>query len=217
MAVVARRKAPLESLVRDIAAGGGAALALEGDVNDVAIHARLYDDIERALGPVDILVNNAGMADDKPAVEVTPEIYDQLMSINVRAAYFLSTELARRLIAAKRPGNVINISSVAGSQVQTGLTLYCLSKAALSMTTRSLAREWARFDIAVNALAPGYIETEMTGPWFKTEGGLKQIKGFPRRRLQPIESLDGILLLLASRRGQGFTGSVVQVDDGQYI
>ena len=217
MAVVARRKAPLEALVHDIAAAGGAALALEGDVNDVATHTRLYDDIERALGPVDILVNNAGMANDKPAVEVTPEIYDQLMSINMRAAYFLSTELARRLIAAKRPGNIINISSVAGSQVQTGLTLYCLSKAALSMTTRSLAREWARFDIAVNALAPGYIETEMTGPWFKTEGGLKQIKGFPRRRLQPIQSLDGILLLLASRQGQGFTGSVVQVDDGQYI
>ncbi len=217
VAVVARRGDRLANLVTEIEAAGGTAFALTTDVGNTAGLTKMFDDIEGAFGMVDILVNNAGVNADKWAVDITPDDFDTVMNVNVRACYFLATEMARRLIAAKRPGNIINLASVRSIHVQPQLSLYNISKAAIHMMTRCHAREWARYGISVNAMAPGYIETEMTRDWFATELGQKQIRGWPRRRLQEIESLDAVLLLLASAQGGGMCGSVVQVDDGQFI
>ena len=114
-------------------------------------------------------------------------------------------------------GRIINIASIGAHTVLPGLTIYCMTKAAVGMMTRSLAKEWARHQINVNAMCPGFIETELNSDWFGTEGGRKQIKGWPRRRLGVEEDLDGTLLLLASDHGRFITGSLFTIDDGQSL
>jgi NAD(P)-dependent dehydrogenase (short-subunit alcohol dehydrogenase family) len=173
--------------------------------------------VEAALGPIDILVNNAGMSVRGLATEIAADDFDRVMSTNVRAPFLLATEVGRRMIASKRQGRIINVASIGSFRVLPGLAAYCTSKAALAMLTQCLAREWARHGINVNALCPGYIETELNGPWFQSERGLAQIKNFPRRRLAEATDLDGMLLLLSSEASRGITGSILTVDDGQAL
>jgi NAD(P)-dependent dehydrogenase (short-subunit alcohol dehydrogenase family) len=163
------------------------------------------------------LVNNAGMNITKPALDIQPDEYQTIISTNMNAPFFLATELARRHIAAKTAARIINISSVGGTRVLPGITPYCMSKSGILMMTRGLAREWARHDINVNAICPGYIETEINDFWWQTDGGQKQINSFPRRRLAGQQDLDGALLLLAGPQGSGMTGTSITVDDGQFI
>ena len=165
----------------------------------------------------DILINNAGLSITKPAVETTPEDYETVLNTNLTAPFFLSTELAKHHIKAETEARIINIASVGGYRVLPGNTTYCVSKSGIMMMTRSLAREWTRYNINVNTICPGYIETEINDYWWKTEGGQKQIKSFPRRRLGEKSDLDGSILLLAGPLGKGMTGSSITVDDGQYI
>ena len=212
-----RRADRLTSLQKEIEAEGGQTLALALDVTKTETLAATYDAIEAGLGPVDILVNNAGLNVQSAATELSAEDYDAMMDTNLRAAFFMATECAKRMIARGSGGRVLNIASIGAHTVLPGLAVYCMSKAGIAMMTKSLAREWGRYDINVNAMCPGFIETELNDEWFASQGGQKQIAGFLRRRLGKAEDLDGTLLLLASDAGRLITGSLFTVDDGQSL
>ncbi|MGI9439413.1 MAG: SDR family NAD(P)-dependent oxidoreductase [Parvibaculales bacterium] len=187
------------------------------DVNALDKIPEFFAHLAQAEIMPDILINNAGMNIAKSALDMQPEDVNMIMSTNMIAPFFMATEFARHHIAAKQSARIINIASVGATHVLPSLTPYCMSKAGIMMMTRGLAREWARFDINVNAICPGYIETEINDFWWKSEGGQKQIARFPRRRLGEMSDLDGVLLLLAGGQGKGINGSSFTVDDGQYI
>jgi NAD(P)-dependent dehydrogenase (short-subunit alcohol dehydrogenase family) len=151
------------------------------------------------------------------AADISASDFDKVLATNLRAPFLLATEVGRRLMAAKREGRIINIASIGAFRVLPGTTPYCISKAGVAMMTQCLAREWARKGINVNALCPGFIETELNDEWFASEKGKAQIATFPRKHLQQATDLDGMLLLLASDASRAITGSVLTVDDGQSI
>jgi NAD(P)-dependent dehydrogenase (short-subunit alcohol dehydrogenase family) len=217
VALAGRRIDRLDSLKREIEEAGGRAAAIPLDVTDEKAIAPALDAAERALGAIDILVNNAGLSVLGLAVELSAADFDMVMATNLRGPFLLATEVGRRLIAAKREGRIINIASIGAFRVLPGTTPYCVSKAGLAMMTQCLAREWARKGINVNALCPGYIETELNSEWFAGEKGKKQIAGFPRQRLAQESDLDGMFLLLASDASRTITGALLTVDDGQSL
>jgi NAD(P)-dependent dehydrogenase (short-subunit alcohol dehydrogenase family) len=215
--ITARREEKLTELQNEINAQGGAAFAFALDVTDLdKLPVFFYNLRAKDLMP-DILVNNAGMNVQKPALDYTPGDYRQVLDTNLTAPFFLATEFARHHISQGSAARIINIASVGGYNVLPGLTPYCTSKSGIIMMTRGLAREWARSEINVNTICPGYIETEINDFWWQTDGGKKQIASWPRRRLAAKKDLDGALLLLAGPQGSGMTGSTITVDDGQYI
>jgi NAD(P)-dependent dehydrogenase (short-subunit alcohol dehydrogenase family) len=221
VALMARRTDRLESLVAEITAAGGRAVAIALDVSDAAAIGAALDKAEAALGPVSIMVNNAGVGGDGMALEMTTEVFDDTFAVNVRGVYFGAREAAKRMlasgVAARGEARIVNIASIAGFNQLPGLTVYCASKAAVVSLTKGLAREWARSGVAVNGICPGYIETEINADWFKTEGGEKQIKGFPRRRLMDENVLDESLLMLAGPTARFITGTLITIDDGQTL
>lgn len=215
--ITARRVEKLQELANAIQAAGGTAHPVELDVTDIEAIPAFFSGLNDAGHMPDILVNNAGMNVVKPALEYTPADYHQVLDTNLTAPFFLATEFARHHIEQGNAARIINIASVGGYNVLPGLTPYCTSKSGIIMMTKGLAREWARHDINVNAICPGYIETEINDFWWKTEGGKKQMAGWPRRKLAQKSDLDGALLLLAGPQGNGMTGTSITVDDGQYI
>lgn len=217
VALAGRRAERLESVKREIEAAGGRATAVVLDVTDAPKIAPALDQAEKELGPIDILVNNAGLSVFGLAAEISPVDFDKVIATNLRAPFLLATEVARRMIAAKREGRIINVASIGSFRVLPGVTAYCVSKAGLAMMTQCLAREWARKGINVNAICPGYIETELNGEWFASEKGKAQIAGFPRKRLAKESDLDGMFLLLASNASRTITGALLTVDDGQSL
>lgn len=217
VAIAARRTDRLAALKAEIEAAGGACVCIALDVTDAARIPLAVQEAEKALGPIDILVNNAGMNSFGMVVDLADEGFDAVMNTNVRGPFFLAREVGRSMIARGQGGRIINIASIGALKVLPGLTAYCISKAAIAMMTRCLAREWARHDINVTAICPGYIETEINDDWFASEGGQKQIKSFPRKRLAREDDLDGMLLLLASDQSRAITGSLLTVDDGQSL
>ncbi|MDB5456192.1 MAG: Short-chain dehydrogenase [Caulobacter sp.] len=221
VALAARRTDRLATQVGAIEAAGGRAFAVPLDVADAAAIGPALDQVEAQLGPISILVNNAGVGGEGMALEIAIEDFDRTMDVNVRGVFFAAREAARRMIAsgeaAADRARIVNIASIAAHTVLPGLSAYCASKAAVAMLTKALGREWARHQIAVNALCPGYIETEINADWFAGEGGQKQIKGFPRRRLLEPSDLDAALLMLAGPAARGITGTLITVDDGQSL
>ncbi len=217
VAIAGRRAERLADLKSEIERLGRKCAAVPLDVTDISAIAGAFDAAEAALGPVHVLVNNAGMSRDGKAVDITPQDFDAVMDTNLRAPFFMASEAARRMIVRGQGGRIVNIASIGAFRVLPGLAPYCMSKAGLAMMTQCLAREWARHDINVNAICPGYIETEINRDWFKSEGGQKQIKSFPKRRLAQESDLDGILLLLASDASRAITGSLMTVDDAQSL
>jgi len=217
VAVTARRVDKIQALADEINAGGGKALALALDVGDADAIGPALDAVQAQLGGLDILINNAGIGGEGLALDISVEDFDQTFAVNVRGTFFAAREAAKRMIAAKVEGRIVNIASIASHTVLPGLSAYCGSKAAVAMLTKSLAREWARRGIAVNALAPGYIETAINDAWWPTEGGQKQLKGFPRRRLMDATDLDEAFLLLAGPAASAITGTLITVDDGQSL
>jgi NAD(P)-dependent dehydrogenase (short-subunit alcohol dehydrogenase family) len=217
VAITARRVEKIEALAAELNAAGGRAIAFGLDVADAHAIAPALDRAAAELGTIDILVNNAGVGGEGMALDLTIEEFDTTFNVNVRATYFAAREAAARMMAAKVEGRIINIASIASHTVLPGLSAYCGSKAAVAMLTKSLAREWARRGIAVNALCPGYIETGINDFWWPTEGGQKQLKGFPRRRLMDAEDLDAAFLMLAGPAARAITGSIITVDDGQSL
>lgn len=221
VAVAARRLDRVEALANEITAAGGQALALALDVADAHAIGPALDTVEARLGPLAIMVNNAGVGGEGLALDLSIEEIDNIFAVNLRAVFVGAREAARRMIASgageREEARIINIASIASHTVLPGLSAYCASKAGVAMLTKSLAREWARRGVAVNALCPGYIETEINSDWFGTEGGQKQVRGFPRRRLMGIEGLDEAFLLLAGPGARAITGSLITVDDGQSL
>ena len=221
VALLGRRQDRLQAECASILAKGGQAVAIPLDVSDAHAIAPALDQVQADLGPISILINNAGVGGEGMALDIAIEDFDQTFAVNVRGVFFTAREAAKRMIdkgeAAAGHARIVNIASIAASTVLPGLSAYCASKAAVAMMTKSMAREWARAGIAVNAICPGYIETEINAHWFKTEGGQKQIKGFPRRRLMNEDVLDETLLMLAGRAGAAITGSLFTIDDGQSL
>ncbi|MBB1092536.1 SDR family NAD(P)-dependent oxidoreductase [Rhodopseudomonas pseudopalustris] len=212
--LAARQIDKLKSLEQEIKDKGGRAVAVPLDVTDLASMATAIDRGEAALGPVTVLINNAGIAVEKLAVEQSEADWDAVIGANLKGAYFLATEVARRMIARQQGGNIVNIASVLGDSVMKFLSPYAVSKAGIIQATKALALELASARIRVNALAPGYIDTDINHAFWSTPGGEKLIKGIPQRRVGHESDLDGAILLLASNASRYMTGSVVTVDGG---
>jgi NAD(P)-dependent dehydrogenase (short-subunit alcohol dehydrogenase family) len=214
VALAARRADRLEALVDEISKAGGQAAAVPADMSRAEDLPGLVERAEAALGPVTILVNNAGVPDAQRAVKMPLELIDRVLDVNVRAPFVLSCEVARRLIAAERPGRIVNVASMAAfDYAGNGAALYSVSKAAVVRMTEALAVEWARFGVNVNAIAPGAFRSEML------DGMLERIGDFsdalPRKRLGDPAQLDSTLLYLVSPASDAVTGTCVKVDDGQ--
>ncbi len=221
VALTARRLDMVEALAGEIAAAGGRAMALRLDVADAASIAPAFDEVEAGLGPVSILVNNAGVGGEGLALDLSVETWDQTFAVNVRGVFFAAQAAAKLMFAngaAERgEARIVNIASIASHTVLPGLSAYNASKASVAMLTRSLAREWSRRGIAVNALCPGYIETDINAAWWGTEGGQRQLKGFPRRRLMDAQDLDAAFMMLCGPAARAIAGSVITIDDGQSL
>jgi NAD(P)-dependent dehydrogenase (short-subunit alcohol dehydrogenase family) len=214
VAIAARRADRLVSLQAELQQAGGKAAAVELDVQSGKSVSAAFDAAEEALGAIDIVVNNAGISIVRPALDMPEEDWDAVVDTNLRGAWLVAQSAAKRWVAAKRPGVVVNIASILGLRTIGQVAPYNASKAGLIHLTRVLAMEWARHDIRVNAICPGYIETEMNSDFWKTPGGQRLIERIPQRRIGQPEHLDGALLLLASEAGTFMTGSVLTVDGG---
>ena len=214
VALAARQAGKLKALEEEIRGKGGRAAAVAMDVTGTASIGKALDEAEAALGPITVLVNNAGIAIEKLAIEQTEIDWDAVIGANLKGAYFTATELARRMIARKQAGNIVNIASVLGLGVMKFLSPYTISKAGIVQATKAMALELAPNNIRVNALAPGYIDTEMNHQFWATPAGEKLTKRIPQRRVGSESDLDGAIMLLASKASRYMTGSVVTVDGG---
>lgn len=217
VACCARRREKLSETVDAITATGGQALAVEMDVTDRDSVADAFETADRAFGQVTVLINNAGMASTDRAIDLDPAVWDQTLATNLTGAWTVAQRAAKDMVAAGRPGTIVNIASVLGLRQAGGVLPYAVSKAGLVQMTKSLALEWARHKIRVNALAPGYIETDLNRDFLESEGGQTLMKRIPQRRFGKPEDLDGALLLLASDASDFMTGEVVAVDGGHLV
>ncbi|HEX9325784.1 MAG TPA: glucose 1-dehydrogenase [Reyranella sp.] len=217
VAIAARRADRLASLQAELQSAGAKAVAVELDVQSGDSITAAFAVAEEALGPIDIVVNNAGISIVKPALEMPVEDWDAVVNTNLRGAWLVAQTAGKRWLMAKRPGVIINIASILGLRTIGQVAPYNASKAGLIHLTRALAMEWARHDIRVNAICPGYIETEMNSDFWKTPAGQRLIDRIPQRRIGKPEHLDGALLLLASEAGSFMTGSVLTVDGGHTV
>jgi NAD(P)-dependent dehydrogenase (short-subunit alcohol dehydrogenase family) len=217
VALAARRVDRLAEAARDIAAAGGEGLPISLDVTRSESVAAAVAKAEAELGPLTILVNNAGVVVSKPLFEHTEADWDHVVDTNLKGAWLVAREFAHHLVSLKRPGRIINISSVLGTRTIGRVPAYCAAKAGLTHLTHVLAMELARYGILVNALAPGYVETDFNRAFFQTEAGKALISRIPLKRLGQTEDLDGAMLLLASPAGAYLTGAVIAVDGGHGV
>ncbi len=210
-----RRQAPLEALAESINDGNdGAAGVAAIDVSDADSVGAAFDAAEAQYGTVDIVICNAGVASAELSLTLADDDWARVVETNLTGCWRVANEAAKRLVAAEKPGSIVNITSVLGHRVAKAVAPYAASKAGLEQLTRSLSLEWARHGIRVNAIAPGYIETDINREFFTTEPGQAMIKRIPQRRLGQAEDLDGALLLLASDASRYMTGSTIVVDGG---
>jgi NAD(P)-dependent dehydrogenase (short-subunit alcohol dehydrogenase family) len=217
VAIAARRAERLASLQAELQAAGAKAVAVELDVQSGDSITAAFAMVEKALGPIDIVINNAGISIVRPALEMPVEDWDAVVNTNLRGAWLVAQTAGKRWLMAKRPGVIVNIASILGLRTIGQVAPYNASKAGLIHLTRALAMEWARHDIRVNAICPGYIETEMNSDFWKTPAGQRLIDRIPQRRIGKPEHLDGALLLLSSEAGSFMTGSVLTVDGGHTV
>jgi 3-oxoacyl-[acyl-carrier protein] reductase len=213
VALAARQTDKLEDLRQAIEAAGGRAATFALDVTDTAALGPALDRIEAALGPLDLLINNAGVAVSKAVLEQTEADWDKVVGTNLKGAFFTAQAVAKRM-AARGGGNIVNVASVLALDVVRHLAPYAASKSGLWQLTRTMALELARHQVRVNALAPGYIETEINRDFLATDSGDRMKKRIRQRRFGTPEDLDGALLLLASDASRYMTGSIIVIDGG---
>ena len=213
--LAARRVDRLEVLAAEIQAKGGEAVAVSMDVTKAdTIQAALEKTIATFGGPADIIINNSGLSREAFFTNMEEEDYDLVMDTNTKGVWLVARTFAGALVKAGKPGSMINIASVAGKRVGHTLTAYCASKAACEHMTRNMALEMARYGVRVNAIAPGYFETEINDEFLASEEGQNMRKRIPMRRFGEHEELSGPVLLLASDAGSFMTGTTIVVDGG---
>lgn len=220
--LAARRIEKLKDLRAQIEGEGGDAHVVGLDVTDIASIRAAVAHAETEMGSIDILVNNSGVSTTQRIQDVTEEDFDYVFDTNVKGSFFVAQEVGKRMLARSRGaapgsftgGHVINIASAAGLRVLPQIGVYAMSKAAVVHMTKALALEWGRFGINVNALCPGYIDTEINHHHWQTEQGQKLVQMLPRKRVGKPEDLDSALLMLASDRSHFINGAVLSADDG---
>ena len=210
----ARRIDNLEALKNEI---GDKAFCIPLDVTSVESVEHLVKEIRNTTGSVDILVNNAGISDPRRFKDLTEESWNYVLETNLNGAFRMAKAVTDIFLEDKKRGSIINIASILGLRVGLNLTSYAAAKAGLVQLTKSMALELARSNIRVNAIAPGYILTEINNDFFDTKEGQGYIKSIPMRRLGLESELDGILLLLASDASSFMTGSIIPVDGGHLV
>jgi NAD(P)-dependent dehydrogenase (short-subunit alcohol dehydrogenase family) len=220
--LAARRVERLKTLRAEIEAAGGDAHVVGLDVTDPTSIRAAVAHAETEMGAIDILVNNSGVSTTQKLTDVTPEDYDHVMGTNTRGAFFVAQEVAKRMIARAKGeapgtftgGRIVNIASMAGLRVLGQIGVYCMSKAAVIHMTRAMALEWGRWGINVNAICPGYIDTEINHHHWQTEQGRKLIDMLPRKRIGQPQDLDTTLMMLVANESHFINGAVIQADDG---
>jgi NAD(P)-dependent dehydrogenase (short-subunit alcohol dehydrogenase family) len=214
--LAARRVERIEAVKARIESAGGRALAVAADVTDRTAMRAAFDAAEKAFGTVTVLVNNAGVAHAGRAVELAEEEWRRVLDTNLDSVFFWAQEAARRMLAAKKRGAIVNIASILGFGVANGVVAYSISKAAVVQLTKALALELAFKGVRVNAVAPGYFVTEINREWLQGEGA-KMTRDIPAGRFGEERDLDGALLLLASDAGRYINGATIVVDGGQMV
>ncbi|MBL8266409.1 SDR family NAD(P)-dependent oxidoreductase [Steroidobacter sp.] len=212
--LAARRVDALESIAAEIRAAGGVAATVKLDVLDSASVKQAVQAIGETLGRIDVLVNNSGVSVGKALLEQSEQDFDAVVDVNLKGAFLVATEVARRMKADGKGGSIINIESILSFRQAGHVAPYAASKAALTQLTKSMALELARYKIRVNGIAPGYFSTDINKDFFDTEGGIAMIKRMPTRRLGDMVELEGPLLLLASDASSYMTGTTLVVDGG---
>ena len=215
--LAARRTDLIQEEANKINASGGQAVAVTMDVTDSSSVAAALDEAEQAFGVVTVVINNAGITIPKLLLDISDDDWTNVIDTNLTGVAYVTRETGRRMIAAGTGGSIVNIASILAERVQKALTSYAASKAAVVQFTKTAALEFAQYNIRVNALCPGYFQTELNGEWFKTDEGQALIKRIPQRRTGTLEELNGPLLLLASDAGSLMTGSAVTVDGGHVL
>ena len=220
--LAARRLERLKTLRAELEAEGGDAHVVELDVTDPDSIRAAVAHAETEMGTIDILVNNSGISNTQKLVDVTPEDYDDIMGVNTRGAFFVAQEVGKRMIARSRGaapgtftgGRIVNVASMAGLRPLSQIGVYAMSKAAVIHMTRAMALEWGRFGINVNAMCPGYIDTEINHHHWQTEAGQKLVHMLPRKRVGKPQDLDAVLMMLCAYESHFVNGAVIAADDG---
>ena len=213
----ARGADKLADLVNELQALGARAHAVSIDVTSEASVRGAFDHIAEIARVADVIVNNAGVTMTKPALQQSEQDWDAVIDTNLKGGWLVAQEAARRMVAAKVSGSIINVASILGERVAGGVAPYAISKAGLIQATKALALELARYDIRVNAILPGYIVTDINREFLESEAGERLRTRIPTRRFGQLTDLDGPLLLLASAAGAHMTGAVLAVDGGHLV
>jgi len=217
VSVAARREAALAQTVQSIRASGAQAQSVRMDVTDASSIEQGFAEAEARFGPVCILINNAGVTATRAALDVAESDWSSVIDTNLKGSWLVAQHAARRIVQHGVGGSIVTIASLLALRVAGGVAPYAISKAGVVQMTKALAQEWARHNIRVNALAPGYIETDLNDAFFTSDAGKALIRRIPQRRLGEARELDGALLLLASDAGSYMTGSVIAVDGGHLV
>lgn len=216
--IAARRLERLQQVAADIEREHGQVLLVSLDVTDRASVEAAFDAAEAHFGVIDVILNNAGIGNGQRPLEISEEDWRAMLSTNLDGVWRVAQVAAQRMARSGRGGSIVNVASILGLRVATGYSHYCAAKAGVVQLTKSMALEFARFGIRVNAIAPGYFKTEMNETFFEGEKGSSYIRAMvPMRRLGALEELEGPFLLLASDAGSFMTGSVLTVDGGHLV
>jgi NAD(P)-dependent dehydrogenase (short-subunit alcohol dehydrogenase family) len=217
VALAARRRDSLEEARQQIEAAGGRAIAVAMDVTNAGSVAAAVDDAAQWQGRLDILINNAGVTLTKPFLELSEAEWDRQVDTNLKGAFLVAQAAAKIMRQQASGGAIVNIASILGLRVAGQVAAYLTSKAGVVHLTKGMALELARHRIRVNALCPGYIETDLNRAFFASDTGSALIKRIPQRRLGQLSELEGPLLLLCSDAGSYMTGAVLAVDGGHLV